>query len=50
MLKQVAARKESSLAEQGALAAAQGEKGEHDLWKKGQVTQKESKGIRVIQG
>lgn len=50
MLKNMPARKETSLAEQRALAGAQGEKGACDLWKKGQVTQKEFKGIGVMQG
>lgn len=44
------AGKETSLAEQGELAGTQGGKGVYDLWKKGQVTQKEFKGIRVMQG
>lgn len=50
MLKNVPAGKETSLSEQGALSGTQGEKGVYDLWKKGQVTQKECKGIRVRQG
>lgn len=48
MMKNVPAGKETSLAEQGALAGTQGEKEVYDLWKKGQVTQKKFKGIRVM--
>lgn len=49
MLKNVPAGKETSLCEQGALSGTQGRKGVYDLWKKVQVTQKEFKGIRVMQ-
>lgn len=46
MPENVPAGQETSLAEQGALAGTQGKRA-YDLWKKGQVTQKEYKGIRV---